>query len=271
VDDDRHTTHREAPQRIVTGDDPRRLRAVIVLLVAVIVVLVLRPWGDSGASHQSAPGASTRPAVGVAAASGAPGTGAKARPTAASMAPETAPGGASGREVSCGAPDGWRATTVQVWPDRVLPVRSWIAIDPVEAGGPQDRSIPLAPVAANRITLIGYCAPLAARLQPPAGSIVTLWSLVSSEPTELTQISVDPTTLYRQGVLWRPAPELAAIPREGGTTAWPPGRYVIEIADPERTFDRWLGLEILDLGRGLTPGSSPNASPGSALTGSAPR
>ena len=272
MDDDRRRTHREAPQPIATGDDPRRLRAVIVALVAVIGVLLVRPWGDGGASGPGAPNGSPAAASAATLASADPGA-ATAVQGPVTKPSTSVPNGASSRQVSCGAPDGWRATTVQVWPDRVLPVRSWIAIEPVVATSPGDPVIPLAPVAASRVTLIGYCAPLAVRLQPPAGATATLWKLAPSGPIQLTQVAADPVTRYRQGVLWRPAPELSAIPRAGGVTAWPPGSYVIEIASRAHEFDRWLGLEILDLERSADPRASPGASPApgaAAVAGSAP-
>jgi hypothetical protein len=259
VDEERRAAHEETPRRIVTGDDPRRLQVVIVVLVAVIVVLVVRPWGDGGPPVAVGPestntGVLTRPGT-------SPGVA-----THVSALPAVSPGAATStpalRQVSCGSPDGWRATTVQRWPDRILPVRSWIAIDPVAAVGPADPAIPLAPVAAGVVTAIGYCAPLQARLQPPPGAVATLWMLTPTGPRRLSPVSLDLESLYRQGVLWRPAPELAAIPRDGGASAWPPGRYVVEIADPSHAFDRWLGIEILGLGQRVGPGSSAVPGPG---------
>ena len=261
MDDDRRTPHHEAPQRIVTGDDPRRLQAVIVFLVGVIVLLLIRPWGDGVQSAPVAPGSTF--AVGSAlTGSGSGSTAVNAAAAASTLAPSTGSEGPAARHVSCGSPDGWRATTVQQWPDRVLPVRSWIAILPTEATGPADPAIPLAPVAANRVTAIGYCAPLEAQLQPPAGANATLWTLAPVGPLRLTAVGLDPVTLFRQGTLWLPAPELAAMPREGGPAAWPPGRYVIEIADPGRTFVRWLGIEIVNFERRTGNGGDAAPSPG---------
>ncbi len=241
----------------MTGDDPRRLRVVIVVLVAVIVVLLIRPWGDG--ATRSAVGPRPTSAVEDSVAGPASGTGSPTGVDAPAAERSGVPSDASAeRHVSCGSPDGWRATTIQRWPDRVLPVRSWIAIDPVKATGPADPLIPLAPVAANLVTAIGYCAPLAARLQPPAESTASLWTLTPTVPLRLTAIGLDPVSLFRQGVLWRPAPELDAVPREGGDAAWPPGRYVIQIADPGGTFQQWLGIEILDLERRPGPDGDPD-------------
>lgn len=247
----------------MTGDDPRRLQAVIVILVAVIVLLLIRPWGGGGGPAAVAP-VSTFAVESALAGSGSGSAAVNAAAKSATPAPGAGSERPAARHVSCGSQDGWRATTVQQWPDRVLPVRSWIAIVPTEATGPADPAIPLAPVAANRVTAIGYCAPLEAQLQPPAGASATLWTLAPDGAMRLTPVGLDPVSLVRQGVLWLPAPELASVPREGGPAAWPAGRYVIEIADPGRGFDRWLGIEIVDFERRAGNGGGAAASPGAS-------
>ncbi len=260
----------EAPRPIVTGADPRRLQLVIAVLVVVIVALVIRPWSDG--VHRPAPGPVTRPSRSAAVASPAKASDGPAAGHIASSTVGSTNGDTSFLRVSCGSPDGWRATTVQQWPDRALPVRSWIAIEPVPASTPLDPAIPLAPVAADVVTAIGYCAPLEARLQPPAGATASLWAVGRGVASRLTPVPLDPTSLFRQGALWLPPPELmASSPGHGDAHSWPPGRYVIEIRAPARQFDRWLGLEILDLApagpsntappASSTPGETPGATP----------
>ncbi len=250
----------EAPRRIASATDPRRLYAVIVVLLGVIVVLAIRPWGDDAAPPANG---GVEPATAPAALATSLDPGASP-PTAPPVGPE------AGLDVTCGSPSGWRAATLQAWAGREQPIRSWIAIEPVEAQSALDPSIPFAPVATGVVTAIGYCAPLGDAERPPAVAVASLWALAGDRAVPLTLLPLEPAAPDALGGLWLRPPEvtgdLAGAPSPGagssgapssstpavpgGAELWPPGRYAIELASPGGDYHRWLGIEIADLALG---------------------
>ena len=239
------------PLPIAPGADPRRLYVVIWLLVGIIVLLVVRPWGDETVRPTAVDAAGSRTPDGSRTPEGPGTTGSAAG--AASPAPADP---YADLWVTCGSPSGWRAATLQAWAGRQTPIRSWIAIDPVEGTGPLDPGIPFAPVATGVVTAIGYCSPQDERLRPPRSAVAAVWAIRDGLATRLTLGLIEPQRPNALGGLWVRAPEA------GGGSAWPPGRYVIEVASPSGTFDRWLGIEIEDLSRPRSPSASP--SPGAS-------
>ncbi len=267
----------EAPRRIASGTDPRRLYAVIVVLLGVIVVLAIRPWGGDTAAPAN-PGQA--PQTGAAAVSPTATTATPGGPDAS--APTVPPvGPRAGLDVTCGSPSGWRAATLQAWAGRDEPIRSWIAIEPVEAADALDPSIPFAPVATGVVTALGYCAPLGDAERPPAVAVASMWALADDHAVPLTLVPLEPATPDALGGLWLRPPEVtddlagasapgplaagassspeasspsapessaaSAPAAAGGAALWPPGRYAIELASPGGDYRRWLGVEIADL------------------------
>jgi hypothetical protein len=266
------------PETSVVGaagsTETRRLYTLIGVLVAVIVVLLVRPWGDGSPRPPSS--AAPVPAA--------------TRSTSASPPPLVFDGPL---DVICGSPSGWRAATLQDWPGRQTPIRSWIAITPVPATGPTDVSIPFAPIATGRVTAIGYCAPMDAADQPPPATTVSLWVLDRGAGVPLALVPLEPPTPDVLGGLWLPPADLVApapsagppqsgepsppappsaapdgsagpAPAPGSDRSWPPGRYLVRLSTPDGSYDRWLGIEIEDLTLlqpAPTPTSGASASP----------
>ena len=236
----------EPPQGVVSGTDPRRLYAVIVVLLAVIVVLAIRPWGDD----TTAPG---RPGDGGAS-QGQEGQagGPTDTPDPSLVGPTTPalPGDAAELVETCGSPSGWRAATLQEWAGRSRPIRSWIAIEPTTASGPLDPAVPFAPVATGIVTAIGYCAPLDEASRPPEVAVASLWAVRDGQAIPLSLVPLEPSSPDALGGLWKRPAELPDAPGASPAPApdvWPPGRYVIELASPGREYHVWLGVEIADL------------------------
>jgi hypothetical protein len=247
VDERERPAHEEAPRPIAPGSDPRFLYVVIALLVGVIALLVVRPWPDRVVELAPAPAGS----AGSASAAGRP-------------APSgVLPGGAATGDtddaslvLTCGTPSGWRIATLQAWRGRTTPIRSWIAIEPVDAGGPLDPAIPFAPVATDVVTAIGYCAPPDEERRPPASVVVALWAIRAGRAFPLTPARLEPRRPNALGGLWGAAPETG-----GSGAMWPPGSYVIEITSASGAFHRLLGIEIADLARLRAPSPTPVPSP----------
>ena len=237
----------EPPHGVVSGTDPRRLYAVIAVLLAVIVVLAIRPWGDD---------ATTPDRTGDGQASGGLG-GQAGEPTdtpdaSLAAAPTPAlPGDAAALAETCGSPSGWRAATLQEWTGRSTPIRSWIAIEPTTATGPLDPAIPFAPVATGIVTAIGYCAPLDEATQATRGR----GRLAVGDPRRTGDPAVAPAARALEPQRARRPVEAAGggertrreRRRRRSSGIWPPGRYVVELASPGREYHRWLGIEIADL------------------------
>ena len=250
MDERGRPAYRERPRSITSGTDRGRLQLLIAVAIGALVIQVIRPWGD-GASRRASPVVGS-----VTAMSGTP----QATPVAPSVNRE--PADASRLRLTCGSADGWRATTMQLWPDWAIPIRSWIAIEPVGAGDPLDTAIPFAPVAAAEVTAIGFCAPLNEALRPPVTIRASLWRLVGGRAVPLGLIPADPADHDALRGLWLPPPGVGVTGRGVHADAWPPGRYVIELATPGEAYVRRLGIEIIDLGGRRSPVSpSPGAEP----------
>jgi hypothetical protein len=245
VDDPDEPGFTEPPHSIVSRTDPRRLYAVIAVLLVVIVVLAIRPWGGDGGPPRE--GNVAQPSAGrPASATPPPDASAGAEPTPGAVA--------AGLDETCGSPSGWRAATLQDWAGRSTPIRSWIAIEPVTASGAADPAVPFAPVATGIVTAIGYCAPLGDAERPPAASVASLWAVRDGQAIPLSLLPLEPSSPDALGGLWRRPPEVTdepVAPGQSPTVApadvWPPGRYVVELAAPGGDYHRWLGIEIADL------------------------
>jgi hypothetical protein len=213
----------------------------------VIVVLVIRPWGDGDVEPpQLLPGTEVEPSGPSAsemATSGNPTTRSTASPADALV--ET-----------CGSPSGWRAATLQAWPGRSEPIRSWIAVQPVAASGPLDPRIPFVPVATGIVTAVGYCAP-SDDTRPPMVARTSLWAVSDGVAAPLTLLPLEPAAPNALGGLWLAPPELdrpspgATAPSEptsgDAPRQWPPGRYALQVAAPGGVYNAWLGVEVEDL------------------------
>jgi len=224
----------------------------------VIIVLILRPWGEgTQAGPETAPATGPHPAASEIAAG--------VDPTAS---PVIAP---DSLLITCGSPSGWRAATLQAWPGRTEPIRSWIAVEPVPASGPLDPGIPFVPVAMGIVTAVGYCAPLD-DARPPEIARLGVWIVANGGATQLSAVPLEPAAPNGLGGLWLPPPDLQGSgtgqPEIGGADdlrgRWPPGRYALQVAVPGGSYARWFGIEIKDLSLVPTSPTSP-ASPAAGL------
>jgi hypothetical protein len=243
----------EQPRPVSPGSDPRRLYLVIAVMACVIALLLISNWVSDGRATD--PNASVVPAT-----AGATPAVVSGSASAAPVPSEAGPADPyADLWVTCGSPSGWRAATIQHWAGRTGPIRSWIAIEPVEAAGPLDPAIPFAPVFTDAVTALGYCAPLDDRERPPESAVASLWALHADGARRLPLVPLEPATANALGGLWLPA-----VGSTGDGGSWLPGRYVIEVASPSGSFHRWLGLEIEDIARlrGASPSPGPSASPG---------
>jgi hypothetical protein len=209
----------------------RVLTVPAIVVVIGLLLAIFKPWGgalpqipDDGSSSGVA--ASSNPAGSVRAAT-----------------PDLETASARELERMCASPSGWRVSTLQLWTGRTRPIRSWAVVDPVEASGPTDRRIPIIPVAADRISAIGYCAPESGDDLPPVDATAALFSVDAEGAHLLTAVRLEPRAETSMGVLWAPNPRTGRrdpISRR----SWPDGVYVIHMSDPSGSFDRWLGAEL---------------------------
>ena len=105
------------------GDPSERtLLRVVVVVLAITLLAVVKPWGDG-----TGPGAGSAPRSAQGAAS----------PTiAASAGPTPLPTPVDPASTFCLTPSGWRLTSLEVFDGQTI--RVWQTIDPVQATGPTD-------------------------------------------------------------------------------------------------------------------------------------
>ena len=217
--------------QVIGRGGSRGLTLPAIAVVIGVLLAILKPWGGV------LPQLSDDSSRGVAPSSRAS--------QASPMPTPELPGVAAARELKrmCASPSGWRLSTLQLWSGRSRPIRSWAVAEPVEASGPSDRRIPIIPVAADRITAIGYCAPESGPDLPPADARAELYYLDKAGAHSLSARRIEPREETSMGVLWGPS---STIGRRDPLSrrSWPDGVYVIHIEDPGGTFDRWLGGEL---------------------------
>jgi len=248
---------------------------VIAALIVVIVLLAIAPWENGNLDLP--PAASEPQADASSHDAGAPATGAADGEAGSPVSPAVPHDPLA---VTCGSPSGWRAATLQAWGGRTEPIRSWIAIQPVAAVGPLDTRIPFVPVATGIVTAVGYCAP-SDDSRPPATARTSLWAVSDGVATPLSLLPLEPATPNALGGLWMAPAELDGptpvgserSPSPGasvGTVAqprlWPPGRYALQVAVPGGVYDRWLGVDVVDLSLRTSPLPGPtSAAPASPV------
>ena len=215
------------------------------MLVAVaMAVLLVKPW----AADPAGPGAGT--------AGGDVNRGDRVADSPVSTTPAPTDPYAE-LVVTCGKPSGWRVATLQTWIGRAAPIRTWLAADPVPAGGPADPRIQAVPVATDLVLAMGYCSPVGPD-QPPQGITVEIWSVPDgAAPVLLHARRFEPIHAHPLGGLWLPTEDRSVT--MDGMAGWAPGRYAIRLG--ARSYERWLGVEIEDLSIGRQPSPSPSPTP----------
>jgi hypothetical protein len=232
---------------------------VAVLVAAAFLVGLIRPW------DWLAPGPAERATGGTTSASPADqaGTG-RGDPSAGGVVVgEGTPAPAPKVEPTCAYPRSWRLATIQDWGGRTA--RVWSAADAVAAGGPLDPAIPFTTIASTSVTALGWCAPVAGPERPPLAAAGSLFRLDASGAREIAFDRLEPAAPDALGELWVPVPQSV-----GRRPPWPPGRYVIRLAAPGGSFERYLGIEVVRSDREVEPPPSSSPVPGSSPPGSSP-
>ena len=199
------------------------------IFVAFVILAIAKPW---------APG----PAV------GSPRVATTSRPTPATFTVATArPSPSDGVEAVAGfclEPGSWRTATIETWRDQT--VRVWRALDPADASGPTDRSIPIVPAVGTSIPAIGYCAPGVGERAPTGILDVDAWRVEGGRASPLQLRQVDPVgVISPYGALYGP-PATEAGDR---ASTWPDGVVVFRLAERASRLERWFAIEVRGVGQ----------------------
>jgi len=232
--------------------------AALLILVAFVVGLV-RPWDllvDTSTPARPLPQAS-----------GAAGPGTPPPDGTGDAGPIAS---AAGTAPTCGYPQAWRSAVLQTWAGRHA--RVWPAADvATSAAGPQDPSIPFNVIAGEDFTALGWCAPVSGVERPPVRAQGRLFRVAADgAATEVGYRRLEPPAPSSLGELWVPEGSAASA-----GTEWPPGRYVIQLAASDGTWERWLGIELRAVSASSEPAPdgpspTPSALPSSSRPASAP-
>lgn len=222
-------------------DGSRSLALVLVVAGLLVATAVTKPWEalapvPPGPADPAVPAASPRGGSGGA----APGS----DPT-----PDATPGDGPSTATSpaCASPQSWRTATIESWFGRMA--RVWSAVT-VGEHALEDPTLPFEPVIAERITAIGWCAPVFGPDRPPVAARGTLWRLGDEGMTLASYVRLEPEQPNALGELWGPPL---------GTDTWEPGRYVIELRTPSGSWRRTIGIEIFTAYPDATPLPTPSA------------
>jgi hypothetical protein len=196
--------------RVPIRPSPVGARRLAALALLFLLAAVIKPWGSPSSP---APLAGTVADVGASA----------ARPSPAASTIPAAPSVGPGQLVC--APSGWDVVSI----DRIADwtVRTWVPAVPVAAGGPSDPSIPTIRLESPEVVSVGVCGPShpAADGMAEATLVVAAWQLGHGAPR-----GFDVATVEAVGLDARLARLYAPTPAISGRPAWPPGRYVLELA-----------------------------------------
>lgn len=138
--------------------------------------------------------------------------------------------------IACISATGWRAVTRDVTAGRES--RTWIAVDPATATGPQEEAVPTVRIVVGRLFAIGYCVPAALSDDPRDER---LWRI------ELDGRPRTPIPVLPLQTLVPRAPGFADMfgpPR--GESRWTAGRYVFAVDHGGSDGPVWFSIEVVD-------------------------
>lgn len=201
---------------------------VVVLAAAALLLAVLKPWGSIAAPAPSDT-ALRSPAL---------------------LDPVRSGPDLLGR---CHNTDAWLLSTVET--SRGRTVRVLRVLSPVASAGPDDPDIPRLVFGSERVTELGWCAPVVGPDSSPGVADVQAWSIVGDHAERLAIREDVPGGSAAFGMLYH-APQQARMdrprgrPTRGGqtTASWQSGVYVFAVRDTAggvRTFA--IDLEIIPL------------------------
>ena len=241
----------EPPPTVVVAASSRGPRNWTVVVIAMLVLAILKPWGggDSGRDARSQAAPAAPPLI-----------------AGPSPTPDLSADGLA--EPLCLGPGAWLVASVEQW--RTHPVRVWKVIEPItNATGPANPLIPSVPVAAYSVPALGWCAPVWGPLRPVGPATVRAWRIANGPPLPIELRQVAPVSLTTPlGALYGPpggcapacpSPAPGASP---GPASWLPGRYVFRYEDRGRPEVLWFAVELEQLPPLAEPSASPSAAPG---------
>jgi hypothetical protein len=217
----------------VSSDERRPLLFGGIVVVAILALAVLKPWGAPGDSGQAADAGLASSAPADAPASPVP-------------TPSATPPGLGVPSGQCFPGTDWRVYALQVDEGRLL--QHWLSIEPVSAADPRDPAVPFVGVVTDRLLALGFC--VGSRPDGlPSLTGVRAWALRGGPAVPIV---LDPLVAYMPhepdlGAVFRPptaspAPSSAAV-----AVAWPPGRYVFAVREGSTDGGEWwFGVEIDD-------------------------
>ena len=215
---------------------------VAALVAAAFLLGLVRPWDWlAGAPPSGDPDPRSLRAVGTAAPGRPPSPGATAAPV---------------EGATCGYPSSWRTASISFWAGARAHI--WTAARAVPANGPDDPAIPFHAIASDTVEAIGWCAPVTGPERPPLTADGTLYRLRGGAAVEVPTDLLEPAAGDALGELWVPVQRAV-----GRRPPWPPGLYVIRLATPSGTYERYLGIDVgvPPRPRGTTPTAAGSAGP----------
>ena len=243
----------EPPPTVIIARSSRALRNATAVVISLLVLAVLKPWGASDTRPDS--GALTTPAVSPAVATPPPTPDLSADGLAAPL---------------CLAPGSWLVASLEQW--RTRPVRVWKVIEPIRtATGPTDPAIPSVPVVAYAVHAVGWCAPVRGVLRPSGLADVTAWRIADRAAVPITLRQIAPERLVTPfGALYGPPEGCLPVCPSAGPSAgpgaapagsWQPGRYVFRYDDTGLSEVLWLAAEVELLPPPPIPSEAPSEAP----------
>ena len=221
----------EAQVVMPRGDSRRPLLGAIVV-AALLVLAVLKPWGGpSDASRAVASDTPTATLAGEAATSPGPATTRPATPPAFG-----APGG------QCYPGADWRVFAIEMRTGRF--VQHWLSIEPGAAQSPRDSAVPLVSIVTDSVLALGFCVGSGPDDRRPLVG-ARAWALAPEGPAVPVALAPLIAFMPRQGNLGAVYRPPAGSSTEAGA-GWSPGHYVFAVRQgPGQGDEQWFGVEVL--------------------------
>jgi hypothetical protein len=207
---------------MVVARETRWLRATMVLVVALVAIAALKPWGSGSEPIRAG---AVLPAIPLgehaAVSSGETPAASPTRP------PDLA-------EMICGQPLGWRVVASGLWQGH--PSRASIALTPVAADRPIDAGIPFVVADGDRVDDLGWCSPAMGRPNDGTATVIA-WRIDNGVARVLGLRRVPSSAPSRVTGLYEPDAPSAGSP-------WLAGRYVFRVDRTGEARASWFGVEV---------------------------